>query len=75
VLGRTIFLRDSNVRLNTGSCSFHLVVAIKARVAGWCKVELLFFILQVGAYVTGSWCFQPVCAGTLRELLIPSSGC
>jgi hypothetical protein len=28
-----------------------------------------------GACVTGSWCFHPVGAGTLRELVLPSSGC
>jgi hypothetical protein len=40
-----------------------------------CKGELLFSIIQVGGCVTGSWCFHPVGAGTLRELLLPSSGC
>jgi hypothetical protein len=74
VLGRTVFLRGSSGCLNTGSCSFHLVVARKARVAGWCKGELLFSIIQVGACVNGSWCFHPVSAGTLRELVLPSSG-
>jgi hypothetical protein len=75
VLGRTVVLRGSSGCLNTGSCSFHLVEARKTRVAGWCKSELLFFVLQVGACVTGSWCFHPVGVGTLRELLLPSSGC
>ena len=75
MLGRTVVLRSSSGCLNTGSCSFHLVAARKTKVIGWCKGELLFYVIQVGAYVTGSWCFQPVGAGTLRELLLPSSGC
>ena len=75
VLGRTIVLRGSSGCLNIGSCSFHLVAARKNRVARWCKGEILFSIIQVGAYVTGSWCFHPVGAGTLRELVLPSSGC
>jgi hypothetical protein len=75
VLGRTVVLRVSSGCLNTRSCSFHLVAARKTREVGWCKGELLFFVIQVGAYVTGSWCFHPVGAGTLRELVLPSSGC
>jgi hypothetical protein len=75
VLGRTIVLKVSSVCLNTGSCSFHLVAARKTRVLGWCKGEPLFFFIQVGAYVTGSWCCHLVGAGTLRELELPSSGC
>jgi hypothetical protein len=75
VLGRTVFLRVSSGCLNTGSCSFHLVVAKKTRVVGWCKGELLFSVIQVGARVIGSLCFHPVGAGTLRELVLPSSGC
>jgi hypothetical protein len=75
VLGRTIVLRVSSGYLNTRSCSFHLVAARKTRVAGWCKGELLFFVIQVSAYVTGIWCFHPVGAGTLRELVLASSGC
>jgi hypothetical protein len=75
VLGRTVVLRVSSGCLNTGSCSFHLVAARKTRVVGWCKGEPLFSIIQVGACVTGSWCFHPVGAGTLRELVLPSSGC
>jgi hypothetical protein len=59
VLGRTVVLRVSSGFLNTGSCSFHLVAARKTRVAGWCKGELLFSVIQVGACVTGSWCFHP----------------
>jgi hypothetical protein len=74
VLGRTIVLRVSSGFLNTGSCSFHLVAARKTRVAGRCKGELLFPVIQVGASVTRSWCFHPVGAGTLRELVLPSSG-
>jgi hypothetical protein len=73
VLGRTGVLRVSSGCLNIGSCSFHLVAARKTRVAGWCKGELLFFVIQVGACVT--LCFHPVGAGTLRELVLPSSGC
>jgi hypothetical protein len=75
VLGRTVVLRVSSGCLNTGSCSFHLVAAKKYRVVGWCKGEILFYVVQVGACVTGSWCFHPVGARTLRELVLPSSGC
>jgi hypothetical protein len=75
VLGRIVVLRGSSGCLNTGSCSFHLVAARKTRVAGWCKGEQLFSVIQVGACVTRSWCFHPVGAGTLRELFLPSSGC
>jgi hypothetical protein len=75
VLGRTVVLRVSSGCLNIGSCSFHLVAARKTRVVGWCKGEPLFSIIQVGACVIGSWCFHPVGAGTLRELVLPSSGC
>jgi hypothetical protein len=74
VLGRTVLLRGSSGCLNTGSCSFHLVAARETRVAGWCKGELLFSIMQVGACVTGSWWFHPVGARTLSELVLPSSG-
>jgi hypothetical protein len=52
VLGRTIVLRGSSGFLNIGSCSFHLVAARETRVVGWCKGELLFSVIQVGAYVT-----------------------
>jgi hypothetical protein len=75
VLGRTVVLRGSSGCLNIGSCSFHLVVARKTRVAGWCKGEHWFSDIQVNACVSGSWCFHPVGAGTLRELVLPSSGC
>jgi hypothetical protein len=75
VLGWTVVVRFSSGFLNTGSCSFHLVAARKTRVSGWCKGELLLFVIQVGACVTRSWCFHPVGAGTLRELVLPSSGC
>jgi hypothetical protein len=75
VLGRTGVLRGSSGCLNTGSCSFHLVAARKARVAGWCKGELLFSVIQVGACISGSRCFHPVGAGTLRGLVLPSSRC
>jgi hypothetical protein len=37
--------------------------------------EPLFSIIHVGVYVTGIWCLHPVGAGTLGELVIPSSGC
>jgi hypothetical protein len=74
MLWRTVVLRVSSGFLNTGSCSFHLVATRKTRVAGWCKGELLFSVIHVGAYVTGSWCFHPVGAKTLRELVLPSSG-
>ena len=75
MLGRTVVLRVSSGCLNIGSCSFHLVAVREIRVAGWCKGELLFSVLQVGAYVIGSWCFHLVGVGTLRELFFPSSGC
>jgi hypothetical protein len=35
----------------------------------------MFSVMQVGACVTGSWCFHPVGAGVLREFVLPSSGC
>jgi hypothetical protein len=35
----------------------------------------VFSVIQVGACVTGSWCFHPVGAGIFRELVLPSSGC
>jgi hypothetical protein len=75
VLGRTIVLRFSSGCLNTRSCSFHLVATKKTMVVGWCKGELLFSVIQVGAYVTGSWCFHQVCARTLGELVLPYNGC
>ena len=75
VLGRTVVLRGSSECLNTGCCSFHLVATRKSRVAGWCKGELLFSIIRVGACVTRSWCFHSIGAETLRELVLPSSGC
>jgi hypothetical protein len=75
VIGRIGVLGVSSGCLNTRSCSFHLVPAIKIRVVGWCKGELLFSVIQVGSYVTLSWCFHPVGAGMLRELVLPSSGC
>jgi hypothetical protein len=75
VLGRTIVLRGSSGFLNKGSCSFHLVASRETRVAGWFKGELLFSVIQVGAYVTGIWCFHPVGVVTLRELVLPFSGC
>jgi hypothetical protein len=75
VLGRIGVLRVSSGYMNTRSYSFHLVAARKIRVVGWCKGELFFSIIQVGAYVTGSWCFHLVGAGTLKELVLPSSGC
>ena len=37
---------------------------------GWCKGEHWFSDIQVGACVTGSWCFHPVGVGTLRELVL-----
>ena len=75
MLGRTVVLRGSSGCLNIGSCSFHLVASRETRVAGWCKGEHVFSVIKVGAYVTGSWCLHPVGAGTLRELVLPSSGC
>jgi hypothetical protein len=86
VLGRTVVLRGSSGCLNTGSCSFHLVAARETRVAGWCKGELLFSVIQVGACMIGSWCFHPwkhsgswcfllVGARETRELVLPSSWC
>jgi hypothetical protein len=75
VLGRTVILRVSSGCLNIGSCIFHLVAARKPKVVGWCKGEPLFSVIQVGAYVTISWCFHPVGARTLTKLVLPSSGC
>jgi hypothetical protein len=88
VLGRTIVIKGSSGCLNTGSCSFHLVVARETRVGRWCKGEHWFSDIQVSACVTRSWCFHPVGLGTLREwcfllvgaretreLVLPSSGC
>jgi hypothetical protein len=66
VLGRIFVLRGSSGCLNTGICSFHLVVARETRVAGWCKGELLFSVIQVGACMIGSWCFHPVGAGNTQ---------
>jgi hypothetical protein len=74
VLGRNLVLRVSSGCLNIGICSSHLVVARKTRVVGWCKGEPFFFFIQVGACVTGCWCFHLVSVGTLRELVLPSSG-
>jgi len=59
VLGRIFIIRVSSGFLNIGSCS---------------KGEPLFSVIKVGAYVTGSLCFHPVGVGTLRELVLPSSG-
>jgi hypothetical protein len=75
VLGRTVVLRVSSGSLNTRNCSFHLVATRETRVAGWCKGEQVFFVIPVGACVTGSWCFHPVGVGTLGELVLPSSRC
>jgi hypothetical protein len=83
VLGRTGVLRVSSGCLNIGSCSFHLVAARKTRVAGWCKGELLFFVIQVGACASiqlvlehsGSWCFLLVGARETRELVHSTSCC
>jgi hypothetical protein len=74
VIRRTGFLRVSSGFLNTGSCSFHLVATKKTRVAGWCKGELLFSVIQVGSYVIGIWCFHLVGDRTLSDLVLPSSG-
>jgi hypothetical protein len=87
VLGRTVVLRGSSGCLNTGSCSFHLVAARETKVAGWCKGEHWFsdiqvrclcnwkLVIQLVLELLGSWCFHPVGVGTLRELVLPSSGC
>jgi hypothetical protein len=88
VLGRTVVLRVSSGCLKTRSCSFHLVAARKTRVAGWCKGELLFSVIQVGVCVTGSWFFHPVVlehsrswcfllvgARETRELVLSASCC
>ena len=69
MLGRNVVLRGSSGGLNTRSCSFHLVAARETRVAGWYKGELFFSVIQVSACVTGSWCFHPVGARTLGELV------
>jgi hypothetical protein len=70
VLGRTVVLKGSSGFLNIGSCKFLLVAARETKVAGWCKGEQVFSVIQVGACVTGSWCFHPVSAGTLGELVL-----
>jgi hypothetical protein len=75
VLGRTVVLRGSSGNLNTGSCSFHLVATRETRVAGRYKGELVFSVMQVGAFVTGSSCFHPVGDGTFRKLVLPSIWC
>jgi hypothetical protein len=75
VLGSTVVLKVSSGCLKSRSCSFHLVAARKNWVVEWCKGEPFFSVIQVGACVTGIWCFHPVGAGTLRELVLPSSGC
>jgi len=75
VLGRIVVLRGSSGSLNTESCTFHLVAARETREAGWCKGEQVFSVIQVGACITGSWCFHSVGAETYRELVLPSSGC
>jgi hypothetical protein len=54
VLGRTVVLTGSSGCLKKGSYSFHLVASRETRVAGWCKGEHLFFVIQVGACVTRS---------------------
>jgi hypothetical protein len=63
VLGRIVVLIGSSGCLSTGSSSFHLVAAKETRVARWCKGELLFSVIQVGACMIGSWCFHPVGVG------------
>jgi hypothetical protein len=35
----------------------------------------MFSVMQVGACVTGSWCFHPVGAGIIRKWVLPSSWC
>jgi hypothetical protein len=75
MLGRNFVLRVSSGCFNTGSCRFHLVAAKKTRVARRCKGELVFSVIQVGACVTGSCCFHTAGVETLRELVLPSSGC
>jgi hypothetical protein len=62
----TVVLIGSIGCLNTGSCSFHPVVTRETRVARWCKEELLFSVIQVGACMIGSWCFHPVGAGNTQ---------
>jgi hypothetical protein len=83
VLGRIVVLIGSSGCLSTGISSFHLVAARETRVVGWCKGELLFSVIQVGAYMigswcwkhSGSWCFLLVGARETRELVLPSSWC
>jgi hypothetical protein len=58
VLGRTVVLRRSSGCLNTWSCNFLLVAARETKVAGWCKGEQVFSVIQVVACVTGSWCWN-----------------
>jgi hypothetical protein len=73
VLGRTVVLKGSSGCLNIGIWSFHLVATRETRVVGWCKGEHWFYDIQVGACVTGSWCFHPVGDGTLKKLVLPSN--
>ena len=75
MLERTVVLRGSSGSLNTRSCSSHLVATRENRVAGWCKGELLFSVIQVGVCMIGSWYFHLVGARESRELVLPSSGC
>ena len=80
VLGRTVFLRGSSGFLNTGSCSFHLVVARETRVVqgrtvvlyyiGWCLCDWKLVLEHLE-----SWCFLLVGARETRELVLPSSRC
>jgi hypothetical protein len=42
------------------------------RLVGVSVAKMVFFLLPKDM---GSWCFHPVGAGTLRELVLPSSGC
>jgi hypothetical protein len=46
--------------------------------SGWqggTRENYIFYVIQVVAFVNGSWFFHLVGVGTLRELVLPSSGC
>ena len=72
MLGRTIVLRGSSGSLN--SFSFHLVAARETRVAGRCKGELVFSVMQVRACVTGSWCWNIQEVGASIQLVLEYLG-
>ena len=82
MLGRTVVLRGSSGCLNTGSCSFHLVVAKERRVVQGINVVLCYTIWclcdwRLVLEHLGSWCFLLVGAREIKELVLenPESWC